>query len=88
MQDAMRMYRMMEGEQVTDELPMGAVLILNTANPLVKRLETMGAENATRAEQLASYIYKLCLISAQKLTPTQMQEFLAESYRLLAEISQ
>jgi len=88
MQDSMRIYRMMEGEQVTDELPMGAVLILNTANPLVKRLETMGAENATRAEQLASYIYKLCLISAQKLTPTQMQEFLAESYRLLAEISQ
>ena len=85
MQDAMRMYRMMEGEQVADELPMGTALILNATNPLIKKLET--TKNAERAEQLASYIYKLCLLSLQKLTPAQMQEFLTESYRLLSELA-
>ncbi len=88
MQDAMRMYRMMEGEQVADELPMGAVLILNTNNALIGKLEGLHKENAARADQLASYIYKLCLLSLQKLTPVQMQEFLAESYALLSELSQ
>ena len=87
MQDAMRMYRMMEGEQIADELPMGTALILNTANPLINKLETMQAASTERAEQLASYIYKLCLLSLQKLTPAQMQEFLTESYRLLSELA-
>ncbi len=88
MQDAMRMYRMMEGEQVADELPMGTVLVLNAVNPLIEKLEALHTENAPRAEQLASYIYKLCLLSLQKLTPAQMQEFLTESYALLHEIAQ
>ena len=88
MQDAMRMYRMMEGEQVADELPMGATLILNAINPLIAKLEALHAEHAERAEHLASFVYKLCLLSAQKLSPTQMQEFLAESYKLLSELSQ
>ncbi len=87
MQDAMRMYRMMEGEQVTEEMPMGATLILNAANPLIAKLEILQAENAPRAAQLASYIYKLCLLSLQKLSPAQMQEFLTESYKLLSELS-
>ena len=87
MQDAMRMYRMMEGEQLADELPMGATLVLNAASPLTQKLEALCAQNAARAEQLASYIYKLCLLSLQKLNATQMQEFLAESYRLLSELS-
>jgi len=88
MQDAMRMYRMMEGEQIADELPMNATLVLNSTNPLIGKLETLHAENAARAEQLASYIYKLCLLSLQKLSPTQMQEFLTESYQILSELSQ
>ncbi len=88
MQDSMRMYRMMEGEQMADELPMGTTLILNAANPLIGKLEGMLTENEARAERFASYIYKLCLISAQKLSPAQMQAFLAESYALLSEISQ
>ena len=87
MQDAMRMYRMMEGEQVADELPMGATLILNDANVLIKKLEALTEENTARAEQLASYVYKLCLLSLQKLSPAQMQAFLTESYRLLSELS-
>ena len=87
MQDAMRMYRMMEGEEVSDGLPMGAALILNTNNPLIGKLEALQTENEARAEQLASYIYKLCLLSQQKLTPAQMQAFLTESYTLLSELS-
>ncbi len=88
MQDSMRMYRMMEGEQMADELPLGTTLILNVTNPLIGKLENMLGENEARAERFASYIYKLCLISAQKLSPAQMQEFLSESYALLSEISQ
>ena len=88
MQDAMRMYRMMEGEQVEDALPMGTTLVLNASNALITRLEVLCAKNPARAEQLASYIYKLCLLSLQKLTPAQMQEFLAQSYALLSELSQ
>ena len=88
MQDAMRMYRMMEGEQAADELPMGTTLILNAGNPLVSKLEDMLEKDEARTERFASYIYKLCLISAQKLSPAQMQEFLAQSYALLCEIAQ
>ena len=88
MQDAMRMYRMFEGEHVTDELPVGTTLILNAANPLITKLEALCAANDVSADQLASYLYKLCLLSVQKLTPAQMQEFLAESYVLLAKLAQ
>ena len=87
MQDTMRMYRMMEGEQPEEELPMGATLVLNGANELITNLETLCTENTARAEQLASYIYKLCLLSLQKLSAAQMQDFLTESYRLLSELS-
>ena len=68
-------------------LIMGTTLVLNAANSLIKKLESLCAKNAARAEQLASYIYKLCLLSLQKLAPAQMQEFLTESYTLLAEIA-
>ncbi|MBE6629427.1 MAG: molecular chaperone HtpG [Ruminococcaceae bacterium] len=88
MQDTMRMYRMMEGEQVEDALPHGTALILNAASPLMQKLTALSGADAERALALASYIYKLSLLSVQKLSAAQMQQFLAESYRLLTDLAQ
>ena len=87
MQDTMRMYRMMEGEQIQDELPMGASLVLNSASKLIERVGALMESDVGRAENLAAYIYKLSLLSQQKLSAAQMQDFLSQSYQLLCDLT-
>ncbi|MBQ9777897.1 MAG: molecular chaperone HtpG [Clostridia bacterium] len=88
MQDAMRMYRIANGEQVADELPQNASLLLNTASPLTKKLCSMAQENGERATQLAEYLWQLSQLSYRKLNADEMQAFLQKSYRLLEDLAQ
>ncbi len=86
-EDMIRMYRM-AGED-TPELPTLAegTLILNTAAPLTQKIKAVALQNEARALLLASHVTRLALLSSRKLTASEMQEFLAESYTILTEIT-
>ena len=87
MDDMMQMYRMANGAE--DDMPsmLELTLLLNTDAPLIVKIADMAANGNEKAEELAAYIYRLALLSHRKLTPTEMQEFLTESYRLLDELA-
>ena len=83
----MRMYRM-GNEDGMPSFPQEATLILNTASPLVAKIDTLQAQNADKAKELASYLYRLALLSQRRLDAGEMQAFLKDSYRLLGELAQ
>jgi len=88
MEDMMRMYRMAGGEGEDLAFPTESALILNTTSTLMTQIDGMLAKGDEKAEPLAAYIYRLALLSSRKLSATEMQEFLRESYRILGELAQ
>ncbi len=86
MQDTMKMYRLAGGEEPENTLPQGAVLILNDACELIQTIATLTEQNPERAEQLASYIFRLSLLCEHKFSAAEMQSFLSQSYRLLGDL--
>ena len=71
-------------------MPMGMskeeTLVVNTAAPLVKKLESLMATDKDTADKIASYIYKLAVLSQRKLTAEEMTSFLEDSFTLLEQI--
>jgi molecular chaperone HtpG len=86
MEDLMRMYRM-AGEEADFRMPTENTLILNSTSPLIARMSALLAEQAEKAESLAAYLYRLALLAQRKLTATEMQDFLKDSYRILDELA-
>lgn len=80
MEEMMRMYAPDMPRMATD-----AVLILNTASPIVSRL-AQGAFGE-KASKVAKYIYSLALISHRPLNAEEMKQFLSDSYAILSEIA-
>ncbi len=87
MDDMMKMYRMAKGEE--DGMPsmLDLTLILNTDSSLMTKIAAMAAREEGKAEELATHVWRLALLSHRKLTQDEMQEFLAGSYRLLDELA-
>ena len=84
MEEAMRLYAMQSGNADADfSFPLDTSLVVNTSSSLVKKLEALTETDAEKAEKIASYIYKLSLISQRKLTEQEMKDFLSESYSIL-----
>ena len=84
MEEAMRLYAMQRGEADTEfSFPVDMSLIVNTASSLTKKLEALADTDIEKAEKIASYIYKLSLISQRKLTEQEMKDFLSEGYSIL-----
>lgn len=82
MEDMMKMYRMNGGEDKDSfKMPLEATLVLNSGNPLIRKLcdktEAEGTEAAVRQ------IYKLALLSQRKLTANELQTFLYDSFDML-----
>ena len=81
-EDMMRMY--------SGNAPMGMnageTLIINNTSPLISKLGDMLDCDKDTAEQMASYIYKLSLLSQRKLSAEEMQAFLDDSFKLLNKI--
>ncbi len=84
MEEMMRMYSGNMG------MPMGMskeeTLVVNTAATLVKKLDGMMATDKASAIKIASYIYKLAVLSQRKLTAEEMTSFLEDSFSLLEQI--
>lgn len=64
----------------------GETLVVNNSSALIARLGTLVNTEQENAEQMASYIYKLSVLSQRKLSAEEMQEFLADSFKLLEKI--
>lgn len=60
-----------------------ATLTVNTACPLVEKLEHMEGE---KQENTASYLYRLALLSQRKLSAEELEKFLKDSYSMLGSI--
>ncbi|MBR7182186.1 MAG: molecular chaperone HtpG, partial [Clostridia bacterium] len=86
MEDMMRMYRLGNGEDGDFSFPTDATLTVNTASPLITRVNALLESDTEKAERLASHLYRLALLSQRKLSADEMQTFLGESYRLLEEL--
>ena len=88
MEDMMRMYRMTGGEEGDFSFPTDSTLIVNTASPLIAKVEGLLAAEREKAASLAAYLYRLTVLSQRRLDAKEMQDFLKESYRILSELAQ
>lgn len=86
MEDMMKMYRMSGGTDFGESFPLDMTLVLNTASPLISKLAAMDGSDAAGAENYASYIYRLSLLSLRKFTSEEMEKFLKDSYKMLDEL--
>ena len=59
-------------------------LIINTRSPLIEKLEDLAESEPNKAEMMASYIYKLSLLSQKKFSADEMNGFLADGFALLS----
>ena len=65
-------------------MPVEATLVVNTGNPIIKRLEEDGyGENA---DSVAKQVFSLALLSQRPLSAAERKDFLSESYRLLEKL--
>ncbi|MBO5203661.1 MAG: molecular chaperone HtpG [Clostridia bacterium] len=81
MEDMMKMYGM-----GGDMPPAESTLVLNTASPLVKKLSETAQTDAEKAKQIASYLYKLSLLSQKKFSADEMQGFMKDSFDILMKL--
>ena len=83
MEEMMKMYAMQSGGEAPD-FPVAYTLRINNASPLVARLNELTESDADKAEMIAGQIYRLSMLSQRKLTASELNDFLTESFALLA----
>jgi molecular chaperone HtpG len=82
MEEMMRLYGMGDASS----FPTESTLILNTASPLLQKLESIAVAEPQKAKEMASYIYKISLLSQKKFSADEMQSFMKDSYELLMKL--
>ena len=85
-EESRRMEEMMRMYNAGSSYPIDYKLTLNTASALVKKLENMCLSYKDKAKRIASYIYKLALLSQKKFSAEEMQEFMRDGVELLLEL--
>jgi len=81
MEDMMRMYSL-----DASTLPTAYTLMINSSATLIKRLDELCNSDKEKASQMASYIYKLSLLSQKKFSADEMQEFMRESVEIMMKL--
>ena len=82
MEDMMKLYAA-NGMPLGGDFKPKSALVLNMANPLIKKLDT--EEHDTDA-LVAKQIYGLAVLSQRRFTETELRDFLASSYDTLAKL--
>ena len=82
MAEMMRMYAMGSGAAAM-EYPLEYTLVLNTASPLYQKLTSLLASDPEKARMLASQIWTLSLLANRKLSASEMEAFMQQSFSLL-----
>ena len=85
-EESRRMEEMMRMYNAGSEYPLEYKLTLNTTSPLVKKLDGMADSDHDKAKRVASYVYKLALLSQKKFSAQEMQEFMREGVALMLEL--
>ena len=85
-EESRRMEEMMRMYNAGSEYPLEYKLTLNTASPLVKKLDGMTESDRDKAKRVASYVYKLALLSQKKFSAEEMQEFMRDGVALMLEL--
>lgn len=86
MEDMMKMYRMSGKDMGAVNFPTDMTLVLNGANPLIKRLSETADTNTEKANKLAKQIYTLALLAQRQLSADELQAFLLESFEMLENL--
>ena len=81
-----RMEEMMRMYGIAQPTPPSKKLLLNSACPLIKKLDSLCESDPDAASDMAGYIYKLALLSQKKFTAEEMQEFMQSSYNILMKL--
>ena len=66
--------------------PVESTLVLNLASPLIEKLEKTAAEDPEKAKSIASYVYKVSMLSQKKFSAEEMQSFMNDSFDLLMKL--
>ena len=80
MEDMMRMYG---GET---SFPAESKLILNAANRLIQKIDTLYTADREKALTLAKHIYALSILSHRRFSAEELEAFLTDSYTLLEKL--
>lgn len=78
MEEMMKLYAM--NGMGTGAFPTEATLTVNSASPLILKLDTMEPD---KQEKTAAYLYQLACLSQRKLSAEELQKFLRDSYAVL-----
>ena len=81
MEEMMRFYNMSEAG-----FPTESTLVLNTASPLTEKLCSLCEGEPEKAKSMASYLYKLALLSQKKFSAEELQSFMQDSFDLLMKL--
>ncbi len=81
MEDMMRMYNMDSSSYPTE-----SSFTVNTSSRLIGKLESIAKSEPEKAAQMASYIYKLSLLSQKKFSAEEMQEFMRDGFELMMKL--
>ncbi len=87
-EEARRMEEMMKHYGMADPAAFApqATLVLNTASPLITKLALAVASDKNKAETIASYIYKISLMSQKRFSADEMQAFIKDSFDILMQL--
>ncbi len=80
MEEMMKLYRM---DNADSPFPIESTLVVNTSSPLISKLTDTLLSDSEKAEKIASYIYKVALLSQKKFTAQEMQSFINDSFDIL-----
>ena len=80
MEEMMRLYNMGDSNEAFTSQP---TLVINTNSSLIQKLTETVKEDAPKAEKIASYIYKVTLLSQKKLSADEMNDFINDSFNIL-----
>lgn len=83
MDEMMKMYSRAGMNLGMQSMPVDSKLTVNTASPITEKLSELVCSDSDKAKAMASYIYKLSLLSQRKLNSEEMQSFLQESFNIL-----
>ena len=80
MEEMMKMYGM---NDQSGAFPLETTLVVNTASPLISKLTETALSDPAKAERIASYIYKVSMLSQKKFSAEEMQSFIDDSFDIL-----
>jgi molecular chaperone HtpG len=81
MEEMMRMYNMGDAGIAREN-----TLIINSSSPLIKNLCDMATTDTEKAKTIASYLYKLSLLSQKKFSAEEWKSFMNDSFDILMKL--